>query len=385
MSNIKIMTGVTPDKKNIVSVIAKVQYNVDKNGQCHLISVQSELNEELEYYDNIKYKGRIQPSLLKKDLDVYPFKDKTDLVVQGTIRTQKPQKNLEIKLSCKGTKFHFDHVVSVTGNRFIDKSFSNPIISEPEIFTEIPMRYDNAYGGTDERAESLNTDLKELELIRSVVGEEEDKEISEYSYPRNPSGKGYLVAPEGLIGTSLPNLEFPKERLNIDNMILPLNKWHLRPYPACFDWFPHAWFPRVAFFGDYPDTHDDRTPQKEFELGILDENFAKIPLIERPKYGFSQGAHPFLWRFRLDGNELITINKMAKDGNDFIVCLPNHIPKIKLSISSKMFKKLKPVLDYVFIETEKNQISLLWRASLIFKKKILTNDILQNCSYKIKW
>jgi len=378
-----IITGITPDKKNIVSILSIIQYSISQSGNCTIITDKVVLNQEYQYYEGIQYPGYIQPSLLKRDIDIYPYRMKTDLVIQGTARSEKKVQYLTVTLNCKGDKINFAHDIHVQGDRIVEKGFRGHQISDPEFFTEMPMRYDKSYGGTDENAEKKLADPDDLSWMKAVVGEDEDKEISEYSYPRNPSGKGYCVDSESLDGLSLPNLEFMKDQLSVDHLVLPLNQWDQRPYPASFDWFPHAWFPRVAFFGDFPETDHGGVPKIEIQKGILDKNLLQQELIDRPKHCFSQGAHPFLWQHRLKGNETIHISHMSIDGQNFLLNLPDQRPFIKGRFASKKRKKLYPELDLVFIETDKKMLTLLWRASVLINEKQLCIDVEKQCDYDV--
>jgi len=378
-----IITGITPDKTKTLSVLTIMQYTVSRSGNCTLINEKVDLNQEHQYYEGIQYPGYIQPSLLKRDIDIYAYRMKTDLVVQGFARSEKKAQSLIVKLQCQGDKVNFFHDIKVQGDRVIEKGFRGHQISDPEFFTEMPMRYDKAYGGTDEYAEKKLAAPEDLSWMKAVVGEYEDREISEYSYPRNPSGKGYCVDSENLEGLSLPNLEFINDQLSVDQLVLPLNQWDQRPYPASFDWFPHAWFPRVAFFGDFPETDHGSVPKIEVQKGILAKNLLQQELIDRPKHGFSQGAHPFLWQHRLNGNETIHISHMSVDGRDFLLRLPNQRPIIKGRFASKKRKKLYPELDLVFIETDKKLLTLLWRASTLIKDNQLRIDFEKQCEYDV--
>jgi len=382
-----IVSGIAPDEKPIISVVALMQYAVSPSGKCTSVKDEIKLQTEFEHYDGIQYKGYYQPSILKRDVDIYSWRNFTDLVIQGTLRTSKPQKSMNLQLMCAGNAFNIKYQISVTGDRFVEKGLKGLRLTEPEPFTEMPIRYDKAYGGTDELAESKFADPEDLKLLREVVGEEEDKESSEYSYPRNPAGKGYLIVPEGAEGLAFPNLEFPQEQLSLSKLTASLQEWGNRPYPACFDWFSHAWFPRSAFVGDFPETPDGKVPQPELKLGILPNNLSELSMFEIPKHGFAQGAHPFLCRNRFLGNEKIHITGMSKDGKDFIVELPGRRPEIQMALFSTQMQKTEPILDLVFIETEKDLVTLLWRGTLPIPqgKEYLMPDWEEKCPYRIKW
>ncbi|OQY11432.1 MAG: hypothetical protein B6I30_06805 [Desulfobacteraceae bacterium 4572_187] len=385
MPNIEILTGATTDGNLIATVIITIQYSIAISGQCVPIKKKAEIQTESEYYDNITYMDKYRPSLLKRDIDIYPWRLKTDVVIQGTARTERPKRNLSINLICEGKKARFNREIIISGDRRIEQGRTGLRLTEPEPFIEMPIRYDKAYGGTDELAEDKFADPEELKFFEDMLDEEDNLESSEYSYPRNPAGKGYLIDPEGIIGLPWPNLEFPKERLTLEKVAAPLERWGDRSYPACFDWFSHAWFPRVAFFGEFPETHDGLTPMREVKMGILERDLPQKPLLKRPKHGFAQGAHPYMWRHRLQGDERIRITHMSKDGRDFYVMLPPHRPKIFVRLFGGKEQMAPPVLDLVFIETDENRVTLLWRGSVPMDREHLMPDWEKECEYRVVW
>lgn len=380
-----LASGFAPNGEPIVSVLFGRSYAVIPGGACELLDGAFELQRELAYYKNINYPGWIRPSLLLRDVDLYPWRSFTDLVVQGTARSERPRESLSVRLSCVGPKTSIVREIAVTGDRFVDAGPTGLRLSDPEPFTEMPIRYDKAYGGTDERTEAQRADPKKLELIRQQVGDEEDRELSAYSYPRNPAGKGYLIAMENAPGAAWPNLQLPEDTLRLERLAAPLDAWGSRPYPAAFDWFPHPWFPRVAFFGEFMPTHDGQVPDPEARLGILERDIVDKPLLKRPKHGFSQGAHPFLARSRLVGDEELRVTAMSPDGRDFFAALPKERPRVRLSLLGASETTLQASLDLVFAETDRMILTLVWRATLMSEKKHLPVDWVSKSRYRIEW
>src|SRR5690606_6624968 len=239
-------------------------------------------------------------------------------------------------------------------------------LSEPEPFEQMPLRLDKAYGGTDERARVEHGNREEDAMIFDTVGEEEDREYSEYSYPRNAAGKGYVVEPAAAVGTEWPNLELLDERLSLERLVAPVEAWGERPYPICFDWFPHAFFPRVAFFGEIPMTTDGEVPAREVQMGLLPPDLTRRPLLARPKHQFAQGAHPMLWRHRLRGDEQIECSAIGRDGAPLRVQLPRLSPSVRIRPLGSKSEPPRPEtkLDLVLIEADRQEVTLLWRATV---------------------
>jgi hypothetical protein len=288
-------------------------------------------------------------------------------------------------MSCQGPRVRLSHRLQVSGDRRVERGATRLRLGDPAPYTEMPLRYDKAYGGTDEQARIAGTDPEEARLIYDTVGEEEDREISEFSYPRNPAGKGYVVDPASAVGTPWPNIEWPDDPLSLERLVAPRTAWGARPNPAGFDWFPHPWFPRVAFFGEIPPTDDGRVPVAEVRQGLLPADLTSRTLLARPKEGFAQGAHPYLWRTRLIGDEHIRVSAIGTDGAALDVALPSLLPSVRLRPPGGKEAVLPAELDLVYIAGDSRRVTLLWRASLAVDRPALPPGWEQQTSYKIEW
>lgn len=379
-----LLKGSTPDGRTVLSVVTGARFEVDFYGRCHRRDGEFALQTEFAYYDNIVYPGRYKPSLLKRDIDLWPWRDFTDLVIQGVARSERPATSLDVNLVVRGSGANLSRTVRVTGDRRLVVRGGEMFLSDAVAFTEMPMRYDKAYGGTDELAESRLANPEELALLRELAGDE-DEELSEYSYPRNPAGKGFAIDPDSLDGLAWPNLEWSDDALDTARLIAPVKKWGHRPYPACFDWFQHGWFPRVAFFGEFPDTFDDLIPDPERSLGILPENLGSINLFERPKSGFAQGAHPYLARQRFAGDEQLRVTAMSSDGRDFQLALPSVRPEVFIRTPDTGETAAHVSLDLVFLNTETGMLDLVWRATLLSPRQHLPPRWEEQHPYRIVW
>jgi len=376
----------TPKGQPAMSLVFGRCFAIGPQGEC-IDAGDHALVEQLDYYDLGPREGYIQPSLLRRDCDLYAWRENTDLVVQGTLRVQRPTPALRVVLGVRGSTLSFERVIEVTGDRRIDHGPYGLRLSEPEAFEEMPLRLDKAYGGTDEGAMAKYGDREEDQIIFDTVGKEEDREYSEFSYPRNPAGKGYVIDPESAVGTPWPNLELPDQRLRLETIAAPLEAWGERPYPVCFDWFPHAFFPRVAFFGEIPMTSDGEVPQREVQMGLLPADLTRRPILERPKHQFAQGAHPYLWRHRLTGDEWIECSGLGPEGAPLTVKLPGLAPSVRLRPLSAKSEPPRPQvkLDLVLIEAETRRVTLLWRATVPVSQADLVQHWQQNTPYSVQW
>jgi hypothetical protein len=379
----RILDGNAPNGEPIVSVVFGMTFAVGRDGKCTAKGYT--LVDQAEW-EKAKTIGRYtRPSLLIRDADIWPWKNFTDVVVQGSARSDKPCTHLEVELSVVGSKAKLSRTLSVTGNRWVDRGASGLVLSQPEPFTEMPLKYDRAYGGTDELAETRQAEEEVLNYLAQQVDREESEELSAFSYPRNPAGKGYLIDIDGAKGLPWPNLEFPEDRLRIESLARPVDQWGDRPYPACFDWFHHAWFPRSAHLTDLPLIHDDKVPMAERRLGLFEEGWESKQLAERTIHPFANGAHPYLCRERLVGDEKVTVTHTAPDGRDFVAQLPGLAPRVGLRLLGEGKLVLPASVDLLFVEPELGQLTLVWRATHLTKREHLPIDWIERSPYEIEW
>ncbi len=379
-----VAEGEAPDGRPIVSVLFGMTFSIDAKGKCH---ARAGFQLQPEY---VTVKASVptrhtKPSMLVRDIDLYAWRNLTDLVIQGVARVEKPAPSFEVALSVTGDIKPIQRTLICTGDRFVDRRGDSLIASSPEPLSELQLGWENAYGGTDEEAEDVLVDKALLDHMTKSLSPEENEELGVFSYPRNPAGKGYLVHEQGAIGTPLPNVEFADDRLAMSELILPQEHWGERPMPASLDWLHPAWFPRCAFFGDFPPTFDDNLPEKERALQMFDADFANKPIIDRPRHGFANGGHPYLSRRRFEGNERIQLGKTSLDGRDFLVDLPRLRPSATLSLLGEGKVKLPAALDLVFLETELEQVTLVWRATHFRSKLHLPVDWAERTDHKIDW
>ncbi len=383
----QLLSWMRADGQPAISVVFGRRFAIGARGEC-LDTGEYAMQEEFEYYDPAALEprtGYIQPSLLRRDIDIYPYRERTDLVVQATARYQRPVRRAQVDLRCRGAQTDLAVAIEIHGDRRIEQGPTGLILSEPEPFEAMPLRLDKAYGGTDEGALARDSDREQDRMIFELVGADEDREISEFSYWRNPAGKGYVVSPESALGTAWPNLELPDQRLSLAQLISPADEWGARPYPISFDWFPHAFFPRMAFFGEIPPIAKDEVPKAEIELGVLPADLRSRAVLERPKHGFAQGAHPYLWRHRLVGDEQIGCTAIGPEGAPLLVQLPGLRPRVNLRPLAGEQQQLPAELDLVLIEADAGHLTLVWRASLAVERGALVAGWDQNTPYSIDW
>jgi hypothetical protein len=129
--------------------------------------------------------------------DMVPGHPGCDLVLTGTVRSEKPVKRLHVSFKA-GT---FATKIEVFGDRVWQVRGDELVPGEPQPFQEMPLTWAQAFGGTS------------------------DYEGIEAPYVLNAKGRGFYLQKPQAEGKPLPNLEWPDQLIT---------KWDDRPLPACF-------------------------------------------------------------------------------------------------------------------------------------------------------
>ncbi|OQY28752.1 MAG: hypothetical protein B6244_06220 [Candidatus Cloacimonetes bacterium 4572_55] len=222
-----------------------------------------------------EYEDEDNPVCIRLESDLVPFKKNTDIVVVGTVYAPNNQPVRQVDVGLKvadGQK-----ILRVFGDRhwFFPSRFAMiPTISKPELFTEMPLTYDRAFGG---------------------VAKEGGVWCAE-----NPIGRGYIAkkSKESVHGLPLPNIEDP------NNLI---RSWDHRPHPVGFSFYSRGWQPRLG----YAENIDSESGGCQAE--------------------FYNGAHPQMQvPGYLKGNEEVILVNLTRDGLRKFA-LPGIHPTIELT------------------------------------------------------
>ncbi|HJL14108.1 MAG TPA: DUF2169 domain-containing protein [Sandaracinaceae bacterium LLY-WYZ-13_1] len=175
--------------------------------------------------------------------DYWPFKSNADVVIVGNAypREGRLERSRDVWVQVGRVR----KTARVFGRRRLSwTSTGTPRLGEPEPFEFIELSYRNAYGGVDERVSSGHVSIAE------AVNRTGDHPGA---YPRNQSGKGYVVWKDRADGVELPQIEDPFHLLTAENILVghPSN-WYLQPLPWFFGWMYPAMFPRAYYVGGRP-------------------------------------------------------------------------------------------------------------------------------------
>ena len=324
----------------IFSVLAKRTYDVSAGSTIRPAALQKPLLRVNENYEDSQPDWEV----VRRENELAPFKNATDVVVLGSAFAPgaKPVEMVEasVLVGDRGKR------IRVTGDRRCEyRSGRTPGFRDPVPFTEMPVRYDRAYGGRDVRSEPA----------------------APFFYPRNPVGRGVVLrnVRELVDGLPLPNIEDPDDFLTPERLLLEdPARWVAQPLPDGFGWFHPSWYPRCTFTGAYPAYLKIDTPVREEALGMIPNGQVALALGRRlPGFDnrYFQGASRGLSLTGIKGDETVELTNLSPDGA-LTFRLPGDKPVITLDIGFGE-QALEPMLQTVLVRTPDCQVDLVWRGS----------------------
>lgn len=310
--------------------------------------------------------------------EIIGCKTGTDLVIRGSARSRHPVAQTQVSVHIASRPIHR---ADVLGNRYCGFVNGNLMFTSPEPFIDIPLRYENAYGGLDrlcqaEFIEQLNQTVpaKDMRRIRSIA-EDLFSDATPLMYPRNRFGKGYILEErKDLVeGRNLPNLERPDARLTPENIIVgnPLN-WPKQPLPIGFDYLDPSAFPRCAMFGLPPATIENPGPFAEVEKGYVPKDFSRGNIFTCRQEDVPQLIHPDAGRCAslglrlpfLKNHESIRLHGMDLAHPDLEVILPSEYPVFSISGSGRDVVDMRGRIYLARINIDDRLLTLVWAARI---------------------
>ena len=336
----RVVPGEAADGTPIFSALVKRTYRIVPNKNAVREAQPPKLVETDQYFDE----GDPQVNSIRFETDLVPFKIATDIVVVGKAYAPGARPTSTMKVSVYLGAYRKE--LLIVGDRRCEfRPGRPPVWSDPLPFAEMEIRYERAYGGSDER---------------SLSG-------MPFSYPRNPIGRGFFVSyiKENVDGLSLPNIEDPADPLTAERLITgDVTRWNRQPLPQGLGWFHRAWYPRCSFLAAMPAFVPPGEVMREEELGVVPKGQADLAAAFRlpsRDFKFWNGASLGLVVPFLEGNEPVRLINLTPAGKlDFY--LPGEVPSITLDIGMGE-KELRPFLHSVTIRPDDSQLDLVWRAA----------------------
>ena len=261
--------------------------------------------------------GDPESTPVRREHDFALHKPLTDVLVLGKAVApgRRPVAELLVRLEIAGKTKD----VLVLGERRWVYAMGTFRASPPVPFTEMPLRFDRAFGGID--AQSSRAER------------------------RNLSGVGFSAAPRGarLDGTPLPNLEDPRARIRSPSD---------QPAPVGLGVVERSWLPRLSYAGTYDEGW--MQTRRPFLPADFDERFF-------------QAAPEDQQCPRLRGGELIRCHHMADEP-----VVEYRVPRLEIPVRAVYATKtatLRPELDTIVLEPHLGLATLTWRARTPLPRK----------------
>lgn len=242
--------------------------------------------------------------------DGFVKKDGVDLCVLGTVRPARAVRATEVRLSV-GSHTSTLHVYG--DRRWTRAGHRALVASSPELFQEMPLSYDRAYGGKTEH------------------------DYEAMVWPDNPVGRGYYLSESAALGQPLANIETA--------VATPVRSWTDQPTVA-------GWGPYPCFWGIR--AREGVIPPEKVEAG----NFGRIT----PR--LNNHAHPELIVPTLPDEAELTIKGLQAEVLTYRV--PRLSVRLDVTVGGALIAQPEPRVDGVFIWTDQGLATVTARASFTY-------------------
>ncbi len=312
--------GLRPDGRELMVVCLKGTFTIPENGGTPQLA-----KDQLPLVDADVFTGEPGVSAPLYESDYAPFKPHCDVLLNGSAYAPngKPTRKVDVHLSLGPVSKSF----SVVGNRYWKSGTVSTSATKPELFTQMPISYDCAFGGADKNHK--NPDKHKY-------------------YPTNPIGQGfhYYSKSRYIDGKPLPNTEEFRR---------PVKKPGGKYRPMAFGSIPRSWPDRVKLAGTYDQDWQDNT------FPFLPADFDNAYFQAAPKE--QQMPYP------KSGEKVCLINLTPEGRTEFALPRINLLAWFFLKNGEEIGKELVP--DTVMIEPDERRLTMTCRASLPLKKNMM--------------
>lgn len=348
------VSGLDPEGRFVLSVLVKRTYRFDASGRCE------RADEDLPLVVDPVFDPD-RPGLLRRDSDLYPYKPRADVIVQGRAYAPRAAASFEATITIGSAVKR----IAVFGERRASMRPDGRItFSAPAPVDEVPLVFERAYGGADAVACARHGNPV-LGLAQHLPELPSLAQINPYAYPRNPNGVGFLLeaTPGAVEALALPCLEDPDDLLTPERLAVErLDRWPAQPLPAAPGWVSHAWFPRAAYLGFLPADRD--VSLREVALGALPRSLLEAPPgPPAADLGFANGAPAGLQLPSLRGDEAITLVNLCPGAPRVTIHLPGERPRLWTDGRKGKRGETEPVVHTLLIEPDEGRLSLVWRGA----------------------
>jgi hypothetical protein len=311
--------GTEPSGRELLVVVVKGTFRIPSEQGARLQLAE----EQVPLVTSDVFFGEPGLSAPKYEVDFAPRKPRCDVLVNGSAYAPdgKPTDRVDVRLRIGGWSKSF----AVVGDR-VWFSASSVRASSPNPFTQMPISYDRAFGGTDVRHEDPRQHA---------------------AFMQNPSGRGFHkhLVREWLEGSSLPNTEELGK-----NVTVPDGAYR----PMSFGVVGRHWEPRYQHAGTY-------------DQKWIDEVFPFLPADFDEQY--YQAAPPDQQLSLPLGEQTITLVNLTPDGRrDFV--LPHLAAPVHVFPKKGHREDLTASVDTIVIEPDLERVTMTWRVARPLQKNM---------------
>lgn len=288
-------------------VAVKATFDITPDGSTEVSKEQPPVLRVPEYF------GEPGKSSIKYEADLILTKTTTDILVVGRAHVPHGQRASELDVG-----FRVGPVQKLL-RVFGDRTWGSLGPSKPQGFVSMPLVYERAFGGVDQRSPHPERDWDW----------------------RNPVGRGFAVKKDHLEGVPVPNIEWPDR---------PIRAWDARPAPAGFGALASHWQPRASYAGTY-DHNWMKTRQPLLPDDFQDRFFQCAPADQQsPEF--------------LRGGEPVVLYHLTPAGD-----LRFPLPRTFLRLETRFYTGERtvhgaPKLHTVILEPDFPRVSMVWHSAL---------------------
>jgi hypothetical protein len=312
--------GMEPSGRELLVVVIKGTFTLPKTSAEPLRLAE----EQLPLVMADTFTGAPGFSAPVYEVDFAPRKPRVDVLLLGSAYAPdgRPATRVLVGLRVNGVSKTF----AVVGDRVWQAASTGVSTSAPKPFTLLPIGYDRAFGGVDNRHEDP---------------------AKHAAFLRNPVGRGFHrhLKAEWVDGSPLPNTEeLSRPVENPDGDYLPM----------AFGPLGRGWEPRYRYAG----TYDQRW---------LDEDFPFLPPEFDEQY---YQAAPLDQQFSgpLGGQEVAMVNLTPDGRRSFQI--PAFEAPVHVFPKKGEREDLKAILDTLVLEPDLERLTMTWRVARPLKKNM---------------
>lgn len=312
--------GMEPSGRELLVVVVKGTFTIPTNGEPVRLA-----EEQVPLVMADTFTGEPGLSAPLYEVDFPPRKHRCDVLLVGSAYAPegRPTTRMSVGIRVGAMTKSF----AVIGDRQWRDGLSGISASSPEPFTVMPISYDRAFGGVDNRHEDP---------------------MKHAAFMRNPVGRGFHkhLRPEWVDGALLPNTE------ELDRPVDTLESTEYAP--MSFGPLGRGWEPRCSYGGTYDENW-------------LSEHFPFLPPDFDEQY---YQAAPVDQQVPIPhGGEEIRLVNLTRDGTASFA-LPIFDAPIHFFRKTGEREQGKLVLDTIVFQPDKRSFTLAWRATRPLKRNM---------------